>query len=84
MKKRLATMMLIMVTVFAMLPVMAWAEQTVSSVNLIYDVADFCLYSSSPEGTVNKNITQKVRGCSKIFISGSMTFSIINLFKIIH
>ena len=54
MKKRLATMMLIMVTVFAMLPVMAWAEQTVSSVNLIYDVADFCLYTSSPEGTKQK------------------------------
>ena len=61
MKKRLATMMLIMVTVFAMLPVMAWAEQTVSSVNLIYDVADFCLYTSSPEGTVNKNIKLKTK-----------------------
>ena len=61
MKKRLASMMLIMVTVFAMLPVMAWAEQTVSSVNLIYDVADFCLYTSSQEGTVNNNIKLKTK-----------------------
>ena len=60
MKKRFTAMLILMLAIlFVMLPDTASAENTVSSVNIKYDVADFQLYTGSIEKDVNNNITLK-------------------------
>ena len=60
MKKRCTAILLMLVMVFAMLPVTAYSATTVSSVNINYNVADFQLYTSSVEKIVSQKILDKI------------------------
>jgi len=57
MKKKVATMLIVLVMLFALAPIAVYASQTASSVDIIYDVADFQLYKGSIEGNVSQKIT---------------------------
>ena len=61
MKKRITAMLIVLVMLLGMMPGTVSAATTIPSVNLIYNVADFCLYTSSQEGVVNENIRLRTR-----------------------
>ena len=74
MKRRITAMLIVLVMLLGMMPGTAYAVQTISSVNLTYKVADFCLYTSSQEGVVNNNIKLKTKATS----SGIRMISTVN------
>jgi len=59
MKKRVTIMLLLLAMLLVIAPVTVHAAKTVSSVNIIYDVADFQLYEGSIEEDVGNNIQNK-------------------------
>ena len=59
MKRRITVMLIVLAMLLGMMPGTASAATTISSVNILYDVADFQLYQSSIEKDVNNNITLK-------------------------
>ena len=59
MKKLTGMLLLMLAMLFVMLPGTVYAVNIVSTVNIVYDVADFQLYTGSIEKDVNNNITLK-------------------------
>lgn len=61
MKKRLAMPLLVLAMLFMMLPMMAYADsvEEVPAVEVMYNVDNFGLFTSSLEGTVSNNIKQR-------------------------
>lgn len=57
MKKRISTILIVLAMLFVLAPMAVYAAEKVSSVDIIYDVADFQLYKGSIEENVSRKIT---------------------------